>query len=369
MTDVVTPNFREKIRKGEIIMNPCSRTTSYVSRSQGGNLRVSQDGAARWANYGGGGSLTHWFTSKSDLAPVIPPLKNSGRLSDLISESKMRAISAIDKSPHAFLEDILTFKQTLRFMHRPFSDLADLADDFQKTWRKYRRRPGKAAKSLANLWLEYRFAATPFLMSLNELYLSLTNYVQRPSLGTAHGVSVFEFSQRDSPTDSSGAWGYSLTRKRKIYVRSTILYSHSNPISDWRSVYGLRGKDVPRVVWDLVPYSFMLDRVLDIGTSISALSNIVDPNVVIQSGCYSTLITDSQELSLTRYKRPGWSYSLSPDVDSSITESYNRSVWAPTVLDVAPTFTGSRLVKDATSISDLATLVYQRFSGKNNRRR
>jgi hypothetical protein len=285
---------------------------------------------------------------------------------DGIKAAQVKALANIDKAPYSFAEDIATIRQTALFLRKPFSSIDDLATKFEKDVTRIAKKrhiynSQRYIKYISSAWLEYRFAFSPLVQTVQNVIVGLATNNPRPRIGTAHGTFFHEKQGSDIYLSSGNIPRYKRLRKLKKNYRATVLYEYSNPVTDWRYKYGLRTSDFPRLAWDLFPYSFMIDRVWNIGDAISGLVNLSKPQLKILSGCYSIKTEDSQEFSFVDWVRPGWSSTTIPDTDIHLSETYTRTVWKPTVLDVIPTVMPGLLVRDLTSIVDLSALILQKL--------
>jgi hypothetical protein len=140
--------------------------------------------------------------------------------------------------------------------------------------------------------------------------------------------------------------------------KASILYEVSNPRNDLPYIVGLRAKDFPYVLWQVLPLSFMVDRLVDISSAISALTNLSDPNVRILSAC----VVHREEV-ITSWKYVS-AYPPGYTVQSLIGEEpevrhygYTRTIWSPSVLDAVPTFHPGKLIADVEETLDLISIV------------
>lgn len=366
MTDEVTPNFRQRLAAGEVINNPCSHVKSEVLRTGGGSFyQYDASTPSKQQRIQGSGSLTSFIRTRiSDPGLLSIPTGTPS-----LAESAMsRALAAVDKAPYSIAEDLATLHQTARFLRNPMNTLAKTADAYHayrimlKRSRYYRKLklPAKE-KILSDLWLEYQFAFRPLVKSVHTIMQSLDDGASRRTdrIQSSHGVAEFKSEKSDTVP---GGWTFGRKSSVDVKVSATVLYRVKPPLREWQYKYGLRVKDIPELMWDLFPLSFMYDRVLDVGSAIRGLTNIVDPSVSILSGTVSVLQTSQQEISVIKHgPQAGYPSTVSPDVDVFKTTSYTRSVWQPNVLDVVPPFTLGNLVKDFTSMADLAALIVQRL--------
>jgi hypothetical protein len=287
---------------------------------------------------------------------------------DAVKTAKLKAIAAIDKAPYTIAEDLAEIGETIRFIGNPIRGIYRLARKYRKDKVRLLARIRKRAKStayqtkaLANLWLQYRFAFSPLVRSVQTVLESIedqerTNY---DKIHTAHGTSPYSSSIL-SDTKVKFQFTYERTSQvRSGKARAVVFYRVKPPLTEWRRKYGLRVKDLPELMWDLFPYSFMIDRVIDIGSSIRGLTNLVDPRIEILGGTVSTSHEAMQSISFTDFQTSGWTRTVVPDTDFFITEEYVRELWTPTSTDTIPPVMPKGLVSDITNVVDLLSITRQ----------
>lgn len=367
--DEVTPNFRKRIQDGEIINNPCSISRS--SENSGGGTYSATYGSTTYSN-AGSGSLTQffWNLDRGRLYPrdVSDSVSDSARL---MAEAKLRALSSVDVSTFGFMEDVVELRSTLSYLRDPLASLRKLGRNFEKD-TKYlfeNNKPKKGRKTtmrqLSDAWLEYRFATTPLVQSVNDLLASAYTAVHRPERRTARGFSehkhydsVLAYRNRSSSKDyfRRDLW-------RSEEVRAGILYQDSNPAHDVLYEYGLRLKDVPHTLWAVSPYSWMIDRCFDVTSAIKAVTALSDPSISILAAWTVTKKSYEHKTKFVDQVQPPYTIFVDGDEWVKKDGSYNRQVWHPTLADAVPTPNLGGLVADAKSIADIAALVTNSFGG------
>jgi hypothetical protein len=154
---------------------------------------------------------------------------------------------------------------------------------------------------------------------------------------------------------------WEIIQKASSRGKASILYTVSNPCYDWRYRLGFRPKDFPTTVWQIMPYSFMVDRLYDVTSFSKGAINLGDPMVKILMGCYSEHNERSISFEMTGTQNPGGTIHSS-DKPVYTDFSYTRSPWVPTFSDTVPSLNLKGLVEDATKITDLITLILGNFS-------
>jgi hypothetical protein len=367
--DEVTPNYTARIKAGEVINNPCYIYTNKLS-STGGFSYTATALAYPYTTYTGSGDGSNTLLSYGNSLTV--PERDA---TWAIEKAQLAAISSIADTPYGFAEDVGEFRDTLRLLRQPAQHLYAAATQFRRYYNYLKRvylklldSPAQArARALAEAWLQYRFAIGPLVRSMYQLIQSLGEKqpdVQNGYRATARGYAEDDWDNTDSFDQYFGTGRYnsfSTSTFDKVQVRAYILYTEEHKGALWQFKYGLRGRDIPRTIWDLVPYSFMIDRVLDIGKSIKGLTNLASPNLSILAAGYTIKRQFEHNLLLTGQTQPGWNIHCSGDLVTLSHESYRRVLWTPDIFDLAPTFDSGGLIRDAKSIADLLSLIYVRL--------
>lgn len=361
--DVVTPGYREIIRRGGIVNNSCVYTCDSRKSSGSGFGHFELSGYI-WECSGAVTQHVKNATGLGGPAPVVSV--DDGR-----ATAKLRAIAAMDSSAYAFGEDIGEIGETIRFLRRPMTSLHRLSKEYRKDLNKVLRKKRinvrdakQMAKAHADAWLEYRFAVSPLVRSASDLLESFDTMPKTPPpRQTARGFS------RDSDSDSTESSVYNggttfvfkQTREVTRSDKASILYQVSNPVYDWRWRYGLRNKDIPETIWQLVPYSFMVDRVLDVSSAVRAITNLADPSLSILAASVTTKHENKFSYQHVNQIRSGLTCTVNGNTVTDTSFSYTRDTWRPSLSDTVPQFKPAGLVDDLTKIADLTSLILSNF--------
>jgi len=360
MDDVVTDRYHERIAAGEIINNPVSYERDSLVTT--GQAHHRYRGAT--IKYDTKGPLTGRLIEVG-LAPVNISFDFK---KDLEAEAKLRAIASIDNTPFAFGEDVLELKETVRFLRNPVAGLFNLSTKFRKEWkrRSSRKKGGRLRTQYelldahAKLWLEYRFAVSPLIRSsIDALDAYSSELPTLPERLSARGFSTEEYESADQK-EGQNSWWFQRYRNTQKMGKATILYTVSNPVYDWRYRLGFRAKDIPTTLWQVVPYSFMVDRVLDVTRFSQGVINLADPRVTLLMGCYT--IHEDDSWSQTCFDRTvAESTIVTSDTYTRANHKYVRSPWSPSVSDTVPKLNLAGLTDSATKIADLTSLILGNF--------
>ncbi len=370
--DFVVKDYRARIAAGEVINNPCTYTSTTLKSAGSYSFLIRRD-KKDYRNKGSSGSLTWTMLDKQFakglLTQSIPVLDGA----TLEKICKHKALSYIDDTPYGFMEDVFEIRETLRFLKNPVKSLADLSRSFRKDIRKGKVEYGlvgkKQADALADLWLTYRFAASPLLRSINDATEVLSgSLADHPVLErrTARGISSLADGGSFPINRSSNSWSCSYDRSsvRTLQGSAGILYQVDNPAANIPSLLGFRAQDLPETLWAIVPYSFMVDRVLDISGAIRGITNLSNPNVKVLAAWYRLKDLDYSTIRLRTilpYYNGDFTTHCVGDEVQRTNFSYTRTLWDPTWTDALPPVDIKGLVSDATKIADLLALVHKNF--------
>lgn len=359
MNDYVVDNFGKRVNSGDIINNPCSYVKHSVKVAPGGSSYVEQ--AGKTYEIYGEGSLTEFQRYSVGCAWPLGKYPEPTAPTYLEDAAKLQALGNVDRSPYAFAEDIGEVRETLRFLRDPFGSLRRAAQsmDDAAAGLMGRNKSLTRAKAIADVWLEYRFAFSPLVRSVNDLMEALNDKIHRPERRTARGRE--EWSQSDSGLGTSRTYYvWEGSAKVDLEHKAGILYEVSNPLNDWKFKYGLRFKDIPETAWALLPYSFMVDRVWNVSQSVRGLTSFLDPNVKFLAGWSTKKKTTTWQVSYLDYTYPTASVvTIVPDVRIETDFEYTRATWDPTISDFVPPLRLKDLVDSSTKLADLGALILQ----------
>lgn len=361
MNDVVTPGFHAKIKAGEIINNSCEYVR-YKS-SAGGGSYYATNGSVTYDNCGAGSVTMYCLSDLGSQTVGYPALPNVSGSAE--ASAKLAAIADIDSTPYAFMEDVFEARETLAFLRKPLTGLRAAS----KSWVN-EVYPGKAPKFNilkrqikfeSDAWLEYRFAVTPLVRSSMDALMAYHGPKKRQyERMTSRGYGKHADSSDD--TEQNAFYTFLTKVREGAEVRAGIMYELKNPCSSTMFQLGLRPKDIPETLWAVMPYSFMVDRVVNISNVVRGATNLMDSDVKIVAGWYTTKsFAYKSYQAIEQWKTFGYSVSVTGDVYAREKFSYKRTPWSPGFVDLRPPIELSGLVKDLTSTADLAALIAGRF--------
>jgi len=346
-TGIRTPNFRELSEQGVIVMSP---GTKVVRRTFGGGgvYNGSSSSGASFDSVGLGSVTQQALFEEGPIG--VPPLNWSPDW--LLKEAKLNALRNIDKTPTAFSEDIVEWKDTLALLRAPIQGITDMAKEFNQTlsqsggvWKS-----AAAFKSSMKLWLQVKFN----LAQVAWTGMAIDDAYQRALLTTAvdlqrrryRSLGLSEHAINDSGDYlSAHKFVYKVSRQLEAKTRAMIYYQYKSQwVAEFRDSitwkYGLSLKDVMPTVWAVSRLSWLVDGFVPVGASIRAVQNLLDPEIEILGACVSQSVKSRESVTVLGFVDgvwdPSWTISMIGDEVGTKVESNTRNVWVPTLFDTVP---------------------------------
>lgn len=347
--DFVTPNFRSRSSAGEIIDNYFNhRVVTYFG---GGGSYYAQHKTAPSVYYNEGeGSLTEFFAQWVPELDFLPHAVNDSReaINDLYNSVILKGANKIDSTNTSVLEDALELQKTIMLMSHPISTIYDLSRKYRRAVlqlynfkRQARKSKGTGestmANALAQTWLTARFGfAQPVLtlMTLHQAYLQQDR--DSPTMRRVGAGDFFDFS-RDRIISKPGSYSFRIEDSTHQSYNAWFKYIAKHPFSDTISgQLGLRLKDVPKGLWQVMPQSWVVDRFVDIGSFIGAGMKLNDPTIKILSSGVTYKGTSLYSRQCLGDANPDWNVTISGDRFGWETSLLTRIPGTPTFTDFLP---------------------------------
>jgi len=385
ITDVVTPDYRGIVRRGGIVNNPCSYSSLTLSDSGGGEVTHTTISGQYPEGVGimtKTGPVTQFYAENSFGLQSIDFGSNS--IEDAHTDAMAYAISQIDASDFGFGEDVAEIKETLRFLRNPITSLTKVNRSHKKKAYKLARkrnapiwhltddhhaalRQRAYLQALSDTYLGYRFAYTPLVRSISDAVDALayrTVKRKEPPRLTARGFSEFKV---DSGLVQTAGLDGSIFQHREqahVGVSAQILYATSGISRNSQgNILGLRTKDIPETLWAVMPYSFMIDRVLNVSQMIRGITNLSDPRINILAASTTERVDQTRSYKLEKiseWDTANWKHTTNGNTVEEHSFSYNRAIWSPSVKDTVGVASLAALVDDTQKIADLTALILSR---------
>jgi hypothetical protein len=198
-------------------------------------------------------------------------------------------ISKADRELRA-LQGLVTLGElgeTLRLIRHPLRQLRGSLDDYLETVRnrtrglsripKRRRLPG-ARRVISDTWLEYSFGMLPLVSDIRGSCKGLAEYLnyREPTKridATAQNRNIISRSYVDNPF-----FGYNIRMHKLAYGKyaehmyGAVVCRTGGTIGSLQQLFGFRLEDVVPSVYELIPWSFMVDYFSNTGAIISSFA-------------------------------------------------------------------------------------------------
>lgn len=183
-------------------------------------------------------------------------------------------------------EDLAEAKESAGMIKDRFLKMGSLAEKFRQCKSledfnrlfgpkpKGHRKPDKPAKDLADLWLEYSFGWSPLL---SDVFNASKAMAHKPKEKQYHGIGTEDISLRDGTSLNVEIQG-------TAYVRQGGKVTLTNP--NWFALQQLGLANPALVGWEIIPYSFLVDWVADVGSFLGSWTDFLGVDV---SHAYTTV--------------------------------------------------------------------------------
>lgn len=207
----------------------------------------------------------------------------------------------------------------------------------------------KSAKSFANAWAEARYGWRTLAFDLRDLQeaVSLLESNKKRYLERAGHSFSFTNVSYDSAVDGVGVtFNGTLTERWEVSVRGTVAADISPPAFSFNSAV---------TAWEILPWSFVIDWLVNVGLAISAMSFLVfNSHYEAAGGFYINL--DRTYKRTTEDPSPANSWTTSGQLGSQrVKATLNKRI--PTTVSSIPQI---RLRLDEFKVLDLVSFLYQR---------
>lgn len=270
-----TPQFRKRIAAGEIIMGDMAlyrKTRQYDSSSAIFPLV--------WGKVELTGDVIGWLESASGAAWT--PLNSSTYVGIGSNVSLCAAYAALKRSDLMAGEMLGSLGQTVQMLRRPFSGGIKLFSEMKKFRASRMKRFGHSiVKASSDTWLEYRYGWKPLIMdgqTIIQLAGKKSSLTRRlVGRGSSHYTLPQEIAWSSHGSGSvPGTHGatFKRTGNKTGRVNSGVIaeVNFSSTSEQVAANLGLRAQDVPATVWELIPYSFVVDWFCNVGSWVTAIT-------------------------------------------------------------------------------------------------
>jgi hypothetical protein len=326
ISDVVVKNFRKRSAAGEVFVNPMSslKTTRSVTLSARHHhlpYPAGTPSSSKQCTYKYEQSKTPDPDGLNAAgAPTGHLSPYMGSVQNLINLASTTAAANVDNPTFHGATFIAELRETLGFLRNPLGAFNKQLEDYR--WRKRARKSlnhKTTGEYIRDNWLSYRYAVRPLVQDIQNAAEAVARTVldNEPLRQTARG-----YASESGETEQTGAisslYDHTTRTVKTVSVRAGILYE----ISRDPNTFGMTVPDIPVALWEAIPYSFVADWFLNIGSFIQAISPV---GGVKRLGSWTTVKTETSTTREIWWERPGTSSGITRVVtsDGRSTETYD----------------------------------------------
>jgi len=369
ISDTPTPNFERRRKRGDVILNPVDIYT--ISRT---------GGSSNWKF----GKHPYWGIRQFQGEVATHEFGNIAKNSRIFDDIDAAKVSVLQKAYASAGADLFSsgeffaeLGQTLSMLRKPMGNSRRLLSKISKLKSNLVASGQSVTKAMANAWLEYRYGWKPLVhdvYNVAEAVNSLRKKVAPRGLLTARGGVTLRDKQvvRASTPVPSGLTGLDRETRYTIEckVSAGVIYVVDLDNSGYeRSLFGLNPRNIPSTIWELVPYSFVVDWFMNISGWLAVI--MPNPAVSIRGNWVTTKLKSSEELELLKAEvyvstAPATLYTQGGGRCTETVDHLVREVNLPTP-NTLPSLDLD--FKSGTHLIDAAALMIQRVVGELGRHR
>jgi len=273
MEDVLTPNFRRRSGKGEIIFNRMHRWKYAVACSGSGASIKAADPKLTCEFYSTSGAEFGLCVPYQNWDGVSLPLSSynfgEDQLADLCSEVSTEVLADRGKADSNLWETLAEVDKTVGMLSPTLQKLTLLLDRAARATQKGRALRF-ATSAASGVWLQYRYGMKPLVKDMEHILKTLRNLSfkveRRTTRKTQRIESVRSISGFGVSDVSVVQWSNLITDR--VTVRAMSLDEVDQSL--WKDL-GFGEKSLLTLPWELLPYSFVVDWLVNVGSYINAL--------------------------------------------------------------------------------------------------
>lgn len=270
MQDFVSPGFAKRVSEGEIINTPM-RSRREIRAWRGDFCQVE-------ATFTANGYRTHQHWTNWGVA--ISEHLGLPALTDLKLEAVTDSWSKVNAPEWWAGVDIGEFGETVALLLSPMRESARILSNEigglarASTVRNRLARSVPVATVAATAYLGYHLGLAPLFGSINDaLKLLQKEFLERKTVrSSAQRIDRVTAPYNTQPFTAGGQvnnWHGTLITERNTRCRAGVMYV---PKPSIRGDFGLESDDFLPTVWELIPFSFIVDRFINIGNFLTALA-------------------------------------------------------------------------------------------------
>jgi hypothetical protein len=328
---VENPDWWRQVRYGQQATTDASGTeTSITISPYHAFLAFGQPGASE--------EISEEGDLHANLLTEPPTLAGFPGLSDSVRNTVLvRFLNKCVGVQRKFMSGVIVgeLHKTIQLIRHPLKALENAIYEYAVAVRGRSRylSPRQIPQMLASEYLSFTYGVTPLFADIKGIYEACIRLRDLPQLVKVRAAHTEE---RQVSASASNAAIYAVSHNRQIleFVRVTSIITGAvkvqsvGPVPPLMEVTGAQLRDFVPTIYELIPYSFLLDYVTNVGDVLNALS-FSQSDLAWHS--WSTIETGVQRITLTPRKgatylgQPILGYSFLPCVAEVSTKKFVRS--------------------------------------------
>lgn len=273
------PGWRTQIKKGtNATTHMFGRTVKYTSNSCKFRVELTQpqlDGSvAKW------NMETHGDLGVVLITPSDPTGISIGEADNLAAEKLQQKILSKQRQFQTGVA-LGELKETVQLLTNPLRGIFELTVDYlnsvKKTARRKRRSKRDMKEMVSEHWLEYSFGIIPLISDVQGAARAVANvigYRLPREVVNAKGESLPSLVQRRI-VDNHGPWQLIVLAEDRqhaeVRYKASVNVTNNTP-RDALDTFGLSFGNFAPTIWELIPFSFLVDYFTNCGTVIDSLA-------------------------------------------------------------------------------------------------
>lgn len=271
------PGYKRRIRtalEAGTDYSVTARTTGPISGRLTGSYMLSPTNQrfrqTAFGNIGSGGNS-------------VPTLPNRPDFSAVDIQARMGFLRKVRQARGGFQSGVFLgeLRETIHTITRPGQGIRAAIDAYHRDVKKRVRgvRTARAiGKALSGSWLETSLAIKPMLMDVDDAMRTIAGsqlvYGQPLSFTAKDDTQSHESVKTCSFSGTSLSFVYTpvLHSKRLVKYKGLVAWESANLASSWRSDWGLTLRDFIPTVYEVIPYSWLVDYFSNLGEIVNGLT-------------------------------------------------------------------------------------------------
>lgn len=298
ITDVRDPEYFAKKRRGEVVLHPVLIVTDDRETGTTSNEAGPHPGWGRRVITGDVAAMSNQAPSGAEVTQFWADVDTAKDLALIEAYAKMNQPDVLFSVFYA------ERGKTAAMLRRPFGKARDLTEQIFARKARLISRGYTAARALAQAWLEYRYGWRPTMMDIAGIAKAAGH--KKPTVGqllvqrggkhldrTINGSATTPFPGLTS-LDLEYRWQFDANVNAGVCYR----YRDLSEIEWRRRCLGLTLDQVPSHLWEVTPYSFVVDYFIKVGAWLQAITP--NPDVIVEGNWVSAKTMNVNTNSVTR---------------------------------------------------------------------